>query len=210
MSLSLSLPSYTAECLTVCYSSRGFSVRFGSCGPCLTNKSSFFSKITSVLHELHLQLHSFSNLNVSLEQLLPLCIYSPVLFQVSLEAVRSLGLLLEGSAGHGKPVRPIHRLLTKAPLQTQAGYSLLSSSFTLHKLLSCLQHSLTLNPFGITACLRSGKKLAWAQQGAWASSDSVPACEQVLERLLVVCDSSGRDHEESQSIQEHPHGSARQ
>ncbi|XP_069033505.1 TBCC domain-containing protein 1 [Embiotoca jacksoni] len=84
--------------------------------------------------------------------------------QISVEAVLSLDLLLEGSVSHGRAVQPVHRLLTKGPLQTPAGYSTLSRSFTLHKLLSCLQHSLTLNPFGITACLRSGKKLAWAQQ----------------------------------------------
>ncbi|XP_019960127.2 TBCC domain-containing protein 1 isoform X2 [Paralichthys olivaceus] len=84
--------------------------------------------------------------------------------QISLEAVRSLGLLLEGSVSCGRAVQPVHRLLTKGPVQTQAGYSTLSRSFSLHTLLSCLQHSLTLNPFGITACLRSGKKLAWAQQ----------------------------------------------
>ncbi|XP_028447415.1 TBCC domain-containing protein 1 [Perca flavescens] len=84
--------------------------------------------------------------------------------QISLEAVRSLGLLLEGSACHGRAVQPVHRLLTKGLLQAPSGYSALSRSFALHKLLSCLQHSLTLNPFGMTACLRSGKKLAWAQQ----------------------------------------------
>lgn len=79
--------------------------------------------------------------------------------------MQSLGLLLEGSVGCGKAVQPVHRLLTKGPLQTQAGYSTLSRSFLLQKLLSCLQQSLTLNPFGMTACLHSGKKLAWAQQG---------------------------------------------
>ncbi|KAM9851208.1 LOW QUALITY PROTEIN: TBCC domain-containing protein 1 [Aulostomus maculatus] len=84
--------------------------------------------------------------------------------QIPLEAVRSLGLLLEGSVCHSSVIQPVHRLLTKGPLQTQAGYSTTSCSFPLHKLLSCLQHNLTLNPFGITACLRSGKKLAWAQQ----------------------------------------------
>uniref|UniRef100_A0A3Q0SSE5 TBCC domain containing 1 n=1 Tax=Amphilophus citrinellus TaxID=61819 RepID=A0A3Q0SSE5_AMPCI len=84
--------------------------------------------------------------------------------QISLEAVRSLNLLLEGSVCQRRVVQPIHRLLTKGPLQTQAGYSSLTQSFHLHKLLSCLQHNLTLNPFGITACLHSGKKLAWAQQ----------------------------------------------
>ncbi len=90
--------------------------------------------------------------------------------QISLEAVRSLGLLLEGSVCPGRAVQPVHRLLTKGPLQTPAGYSILSRSFPLNKLLSCLQHSLRLNPFGITACLRSGKKLAWAQQGTLKSS----------------------------------------
>ncbi|XP_074513687.1 TBCC domain-containing protein 1 [Sebastes fasciatus] len=84
--------------------------------------------------------------------------------QISLETVKSLGLLLEGSVCHSRAVQPVHRLLTKGPLQTQAGYSELTRSFALHKLLSCLQQSLTLNPFGMTACLSSGKKLAWAQQ----------------------------------------------
>ncbi|XP_008436039.1 TBCC domain-containing protein 1 [Poecilia reticulata] len=84
--------------------------------------------------------------------------------QISLEAVQSLGLLLEGSVGHGKGIQPIHKLLTKGLLQTPSGYSMLSRSFPLHRLLSCLQQNLTLNPFGMTACLRSGKKLAWAQQ----------------------------------------------
>ncbi|XP_026151034.1 TBCC domain-containing protein 1 [Mastacembelus armatus] len=84
--------------------------------------------------------------------------------KISLEAVRSLGLLLEGSVCCSRAVYPVHKLLTKGPLQTQAGYSTLSRTFPLHKLLSCLQHNLTLNPFGMTACLHSGKKLAWAQQ----------------------------------------------
>ncbi|XP_019723260.1 TBCC domain-containing protein 1 isoform X2 [Hippocampus comes] len=84
--------------------------------------------------------------------------------QISLEAVHSLGLLLEGWEHPGRPVQPVHRLLSRGPLQMHAGYSALSHSFPLHQLISCLQHNLTLNPFGITSCLRSGKKLAWAQQ----------------------------------------------
>ncbi|XP_077435841.1 TBCC domain-containing protein 1 [Vanacampus margaritifer] len=84
--------------------------------------------------------------------------------QISLEAVRSLGLLLEGWVHPGRTVQPVHKLLTKCPLQMQAGYSALSHSFPRHQLISCLQHNLTLNPFGITSCLRSKKKLAWAQQ----------------------------------------------
>ncbi|KAI4795736.1 hypothetical protein KUCAC02_029688 [Chaenocephalus aceratus] len=84
--------------------------------------------------------------------------------QISLDALRSLALLLEGSAGPGRAVQPVHRLLTKPPLQTQAGFCSASRCFPLQKLLLCLQNRLALNPFGITACLQSGKKLAWAQQ----------------------------------------------
>ncbi|XP_077392582.1 TBCC domain-containing protein 1 isoform X2 [Festucalex cinctus] len=84
--------------------------------------------------------------------------------QISLDAVHSLGLLLEGWVHPCRTVQPVHKLLSKGPLQMQAGYSALSHSFPRQQLIACLQHNLTLNPFGITACLRSKKKLAWAQQ----------------------------------------------
>ncbi|XP_010878281.2 TBCC domain-containing protein 1 isoform X2 [Esox lucius] len=84
--------------------------------------------------------------------------------QVSLEAVQGLGLLLEGSMSCGRTIHPIHKLLSRAPHQAQAGYSKLTRSFSLHPLLAWLRQALVVNPFGITACLRSGKKLAWAQQ----------------------------------------------
>lgn len=90
--------------------------------------------------------------------------------QIALEAVQSLSLLLEGSVCQDKAVQPLHVLLTKDPFPTQAGYSTLGRSFHLHKLLLCIQNRLALNPFGITACLNSGKKLAWASQGALESS----------------------------------------
>ncbi|XP_076120061.1 TBCC domain-containing protein 1 [Alosa pseudoharengus] len=84
--------------------------------------------------------------------------------QVPLEALHGLSLLLEGSMSRGRSVHPLHRLLSRPPLQAQAGYSKLSRSFGLQQLQQWLRQALTLNPFGISACLRSGKKLAWAQQ----------------------------------------------
>lgn len=84
--------------------------------------------------------------------------------EISLDAVRSLSLLLEGSTSQDRAVQPVYRLLTKGPVKAQAGYCARSRSFPFHMLLSCLQKNLTLNPFGITACLHSGKKLAWVQQ----------------------------------------------
>jgi len=85
--------------------------------------------------------------------------------QVSLEAVQGLSLLLEGSLGPGHGVHPVHKLLSRAPLQAQAGYSEPSRSFSLQRLLHWLRGKLTANPFGMTACLHSGTKLTWAQQG---------------------------------------------
>ncbi|XP_030643411.1 TBCC domain-containing protein 1 [Chanos chanos] len=84
--------------------------------------------------------------------------------QLSVEAVQALSLLLEGSVSHGRTVHPLHRLLNCGPVQAQVGYSKLSRSFSLQQFQSWLRQALTLNPFGISACLRSGKKLAWAQQ----------------------------------------------
>ncbi|KAL4616599.1 TBCC domain-containing protein 1 [Arapaima gigas] len=84
--------------------------------------------------------------------------------QVSEEALHGLSFLLEGWSGPGKAVRPLHRLVARDPVQTQAGYSKLSCSFSLRRLQAWLRQTLSLNPFGVSACLRSGKKLAWVQQ----------------------------------------------
>ncbi|KAL7881282.1 hypothetical protein AOLI_G00081300 [Acnodon oligacanthus] len=84
--------------------------------------------------------------------------------QLSAEAVQALSLLLEGSASRGRTVHPLHRLLGRAPLQAQAGYSKISRSYSLQQLQNWLRQTLTLNPFGMSTCLRSGKKLAWALQ----------------------------------------------
>ncbi|RXM27800.1 TBCC domain-containing protein 1 [Acipenser ruthenus] len=83
---------------------------------------------------------------------------------LSPEALRGLSFLLEGSVSKARAVHPLHELLSWVPLQTQAGYSKLSRAFSLQRLQSWLKDTLTLNPFGYTACLKTGKKLAWAQQ----------------------------------------------
>ncbi|KAJ8255239.1 hypothetical protein GJAV_G00202650 [Gymnothorax javanicus] len=84
--------------------------------------------------------------------------------QISTEALQGLSFLLEGSVSLGRTVHPVHKLLSRAQLQAQAGYSKLTRSFSLQRLQDWLCQSLSINPFGISACLRSGKKLAWAQQ----------------------------------------------
>ncbi|XP_076857573.1 TBCC domain-containing protein 1 [Brachyhypopomus gauderio] len=84
--------------------------------------------------------------------------------QLPAAALQGLSLLLEGSASHGRTVHPVHRLLGRAPVQAQAGYSKLSHSYSLQRLQAWLRQALTLNPFGMSTCLRSGRKLTWALQ----------------------------------------------
>lgn len=85
--------------------------------------------------------------------------------KLSAEALQALGVLLEGTVSRGRTVHPLHRLLSRAPLQSMAGYSKLSGSYSLQQLQSWLRQALTLNPFGMSTCQRSGKTLAWALQG---------------------------------------------
>ncbi|XP_066542269.1 TBCC domain-containing protein 1 [Hoplias malabaricus] len=84
--------------------------------------------------------------------------------ELSMEAVQALSFLLEGSVSHGRTVHSLYRLLSRTALQSQAGYSKLSRTYSLQTLQSWLRQALTLNPFGMSTCLRSGKKLAWALQ----------------------------------------------
>lgn len=89
--------------------------------------------------------------------------------KLSAEALQALSVLLEGTVSRGRTIHPLHRLLNRTPLQSLAGYLKLSRSYSLQQLQSWLRQSLSLNPFGMSTCLRSGKKLAWALQGAFLS-----------------------------------------
>lgn len=85
--------------------------------------------------------------------------------QLTSEALESLSLLLEGSVSHSRTVHPIHKLLSRSTLQSQAGFSKLSHFYSLQQFQGFLHQALCLNPFGIATCSESGKRLAWALQG---------------------------------------------
>lgn len=149
---------------------------------------------------------------------------------LSSDALQALSVLLEGTVSRGRTIHPLYRLLSRAPLQSVAGYSKVSRSYSLQKLQSWLHQALTLNPFGMSTCLRSGKKLAWALQGKKCFS-FVPFLAQPLSHNLFTigilkCTSlflikrtvhlqnslcfSGRCYEEGQDSEEHTHGPSRQ
>ncbi|TRY91847.1 hypothetical protein DNTS_027195 [Danionella cerebrum] len=83
---------------------------------------------------------------------------------LTLEAMESLSIVLEGSVAVNHSVQPIHKLLSQSQLQTQAGFSKLTRSYSLLKFQDFLRESLCLNPFGISLSSQSSKKLPWALQ----------------------------------------------
>ncbi|KFZ68572.1 TBCC domain-containing protein 1, partial [Podiceps cristatus] len=95
---------------------------------------------------------------------------------VSYEAVCALGFLIEGSVNKSRTVHPLHELALWQPCHGQNGYSEISKAFSFPKLESWLRSCLTTNPFGMTACLKAGKKLAWAQQVEGTTRRAKIAC----------------------------------
>ncbi|XP_075686072.1 TBCC domain-containing protein 1 isoform X1 [Rhinoderma darwinii] len=83
---------------------------------------------------------------------------------LSLEAAHALGFLLEGTVDKNRTVHSFIDLALWHPLQTVSGYSKTSETFSLKKLQSWIKECFVVNPFGISACIKSGRKLAWAQQ----------------------------------------------
>nr|XP_033802790.1 TBCC domain-containing protein 1 isoform X2 [Geotrypetes seraphini] len=93
-----------------------------------------------------------------------------------LEAIQALSFLIEGMVDKNRTVYLLHDLALWNPLQANSGYSKISKTFSLNKLQAWLKYSLVLNPFGVSACIKSGKKLAWAQQVEGTTKRAKVAC----------------------------------
>lgn len=95
---------------------------------------------------------------------------------LSREAVTALSFLIEGTVSRTKKVYPLHELALWQPLHPANGFSKISKTFSLYKLEAWLRACLTTNPFGLSACLQSGKKLAWAHKVEGATKRAKIAC----------------------------------
>ncbi|XP_065412291.1 TBCC domain-containing protein 1 isoform X4 [Chrysemys picta bellii] len=95
---------------------------------------------------------------------------------VSPEAVRALSFLIEGTVNKTRTVHPLHELALWQPLHVKNGYSKITKAFSFPKLEVWLRACLTGSPFGTSACLKSGKKLAWAQQVEGTTKRAKIAC----------------------------------
>lgn len=109
---------------------------------------------------------------------------------LSREAVLALSFLIEGTVSRTRKVYPLHELALWQPLHADCGFSKVSKTFSLYKLEAWLRASLTTNPFGPSACLKSGKKLAWAHQVEGTTKRAKIACNThvspPLHRLVVM------------------------
>ncbi|GCC27555.1 hypothetical protein chiPu_0005980 [Chiloscyllium punctatum] len=95
---------------------------------------------------------------------------------ISVEAVKAMNFLIEGSVGQNEVVYPVHELALWQPVLATSGYSRLSKMFCFRKLQSWLRSVLGPNPFGTAVCFRKGKKLAWAQQVEGTTKRAKIAC----------------------------------
>lgn len=105
---------------------------------------------------------------------------------VSAEAVRALSFLIEGCVNKKRTVYPLHELALWQPLHSKSGFSKISKAFSFPKLESWLRACLIGNPFGTSVCLKSGKKLAWAQQGTVKFISGHPQCLGTSKLVTVI------------------------
>ncbi|XP_053327515.1 TBCC domain-containing protein 1 [Spea bombifrons] len=95
---------------------------------------------------------------------------------VSLEAVRAIGFLIEGTVDKNRTIHPFLDLAIWQPMQHRSGYSRTSNTFLLQKLQAWIKECLIVNPFGMSACIKSGRKLAWAYQVEGSNKRVKVAC----------------------------------
>lgn len=75
------------------------------------------------------------------------------------EAVAALGFLLEGSVDDNKSVSSLLELVNLH--SGQCGYSAADKTYRVNSLVNWLRTKLGTNPFGISSCLMSGRRLSW-------------------------------------------------
>ncbi|XP_073414231.1 TBCC domain-containing protein 1 [Dendrobates tinctorius] len=83
---------------------------------------------------------------------------------LSLDAAHALSFLLEGTVDKNRTIHSFIDLALWHPMQTLCGYSKTSEAFSIKKLQAWIKECFVVNPFGISACIESGRKLSWAQQ----------------------------------------------
>ena len=67
------------------------------------------------------------------------------------------------------------------------GSSQISRTFPIRNLQSWLHSHIRQNPFGISACITSGRRLSWPLSGRWHHSDRCSSRLTCIERFCHLC-----------------------
>ncbi|KAB1283982.1 TBCC domain-containing protein 1 [Camelus dromedarius] len=154
------------------------SPRNRSHSPDLTEKSSCHNKNwNDYSHQAFVYDHLSNLLELLLDpEQLTASFHSTHSSLVSREAVMALSFLIEGTVNRARKIYPLYELALWQPLHAESGFSKTSKTFSFCKLEAWLRACLTGNPFGTSACLKSGKKLAWAHQVEGTTKRAKIAC----------------------------------
>lgn len=153
------------------------SPRNRSQSPDLAEKSSCHKNWNDYSHQAFVSDHLSDLLELLLDpEQLTASFHSAPNSLVSQEAIVALSFLIEGTVQKSRKIYPLHKLALWEPLHAESGFSKFSKTFSYYKLEAWLRACLTDNPFGTSACLKSGKKLAWAHQVEGATKRAKIAC----------------------------------
>ncbi|KAL4223165.1 TBCC domain-containing protein 1 [Mactra antiquata] len=84
---------------------------------------------------------------------------------LTISAMEALGFVIAGSVDRCKTLLPLHDIAMLQTIQHRSGYSKLMKSFSLRLLQNWIKDSLVQNPFGISGCIASGRRLSWPMGG---------------------------------------------
>ncbi|KAJ8312307.1 hypothetical protein KUTeg_009680, partial [Tegillarca granosa] len=84
---------------------------------------------------------------------------------ITLSGLESLGFLVAGTVDKCRSLLPLQDIAMLQTIQHRSGYSKLTKSFSLRLVQTWIKDSIVQNPFGISACIASGRRLSWPMSG---------------------------------------------
>ncbi|XP_064612492.1 TBCC domain-containing protein 1-like isoform X2 [Liolophura sinensis] len=118
-------------------------------------------------------------------------------FGITVEAVEALDFLIGASTDRGGSLQALHQVAMIPPLQSKFGYSKLTRLFSIRTLQSWIRGTVSQNPFGISACITSGKRLSWpvsAEESRPADKESGDAHRSKRGRIATNSPTVPDDH----------------
>ncbi|XP_070573385.1 TBCC domain-containing protein 1-like [Ptychodera flava] len=88
---------------------------------------------------------------------------------ISIPAVEALGFLISGSLDRSRSLKQLVDIALMQHVQSKSGFSKISQTFSFRTFGSWLRSNLGNNPYGLSACITSGRRLSWPTSGGETS-----------------------------------------